>query len=234
MKKFAGDLAGNIQVQRLTGPVQTNGTLLNIPNTNIAVNKPQAEIKFTIPGNAEPGTYNLVFKGQGQFKYKPDPKVNKTQNLQVTAISPPARVTIYNTVAELAVAKPDITVKAGQQADVVVGVKRLHGYKGELKVQIVLPNGFNGVAAPTSPFRRTPTSEAGAEGQQGRQAESRGYRAAGHWQSRQCQTDAGDEVQADGDGGECVLEERRIPEGAQAMGIFSLGTRPVVMGQQTP
>ena len=59
---------------------------------------------------------------------------------------PPIKVIVYNQVAELSVASPKLTVKAGEQVDVLVKVNRLHGYQGEFKVDLVVPGGFAGVS----------------------------------------------------------------------------------------
>lgn len=143
------DFKQQVQVVRLTAPALTNGKPLNFPNVNIPQKKNEATIKFNIPNNVVPGTYDLVFQGRGKYQYVPDPKKkNKKRNTDVYEVTAPIKITIYNKVAEVDV--PDkLKVQAGKDVDVVVKVKRLHKYKGEFTVQLQVPGGFGGISAKT-------------------------------------------------------------------------------------
>lgn len=149
MKKYAGDLKGNVQCTRLSVPVLTNGNVLNFPNVNVPVAKGEGVVNANIPTSAEPGTYNIVYQGLLQYQFQKDPKNKRKQNIRVRAVSSPMRLTIYNQVAEVSLSAPSVQVKAGGQTPVTVRVKRLHGYDGEFTVQLVLPGGFRGISAST-------------------------------------------------------------------------------------
>ncbi len=137
-----------VQLVRVSAPVQSNGQLINIPNTSIPGNKAEVVVKFQVPTNTPPGTYNLVFEGRGKFSYQPDPRdKKKKQNLEAVESTPPIRFTVYNSVAELSLMAPQVVLRPGGEAALGIKVKRLHGYKGEFKVEVVAPPGAQGVSA---------------------------------------------------------------------------------------
>jgi hypothetical protein len=142
------DFMGPVQLTRVSGPAQTNGQLINIPNTTINAPKDEAEVKFTVPANTAPGAYNLVLQEMGTLSFSRESTPNaRKQNIQVRTVTPPVRLTVFNAAAELAVAPPTVAVPVGGSAALALKLKRLYGYKGEFKVQLVLPGGFQGVTA---------------------------------------------------------------------------------------
>lgn len=116
---------------------------------NIATINPNAEgeVKLQVPPQATPGTYNLVLRGTAQVSFSRDPKGAKPQNVVLAQESPPIKVVVYSTVAELAVDPATISAKANDKLTLTVRVKRLHGYTGAFNVQLVLPPGVQGLAA---------------------------------------------------------------------------------------
>ncbi|MFN4259972.1 MAG: hypothetical protein ACK4RK_11820 [Gemmataceae bacterium] len=135
-----------VQITRLSAPTQTNGIPLNIQAVTIAANQSSANVRLTVPANAQPGNFNLVLQGNGQFQFAKEPK-GKPTNIRAIEYAPPIAVTVYNQVAELSTTTPKVTVAAGKEAALTVQLKRLHDYKGEFQVQLVLPSGFAGVSA---------------------------------------------------------------------------------------
>jgi hypothetical protein len=136
-----------IQLVRVAAPAGPNGKFVNVPQVNIAPGKDLADVKFQIPGNTPTGTYTLAFQGRAKFNYVDPKDAKKKKNVDVHETTPPIKITVYNQVAELTVANPKMTVKAGEQVDVTVKVKRLYDYKGEFQVQLVIPPGIAGIGA---------------------------------------------------------------------------------------
>jgi hypothetical protein len=139
------DFKAPVQLTRVSAPGLSNGQPINIPNTTVSPTQKEATIKIAVPTNAVPGTYNLVFRGTGQFAFDRGDK--KKQNIAVTQVTPPVRLTVFKGVADLSVANAAVTVPPGGSVPLDVKIKRLAGYKGELKLELVLPNGFGGVSA---------------------------------------------------------------------------------------
>lgn len=135
-----------IQLVRLTAPAQTNGTPINTPNTNIDKGKDEATVKVNLPTNAVPGEFELVLQGKAKFQYQPDPMDKKKRNVDVYQATPPVKVIVYDKVAEMSVNTPKVEIKPDQEVELVIKAKRLYDYKGELNVQIVVPNGFSGLS----------------------------------------------------------------------------------------
>lgn len=142
------DMKAQVQLTRLSGPVQTSGQSINLPNINIGAGQAEATVRFNIPNNTAPGNYNLVFRGTAQFPFNKDPNAKQKQNITATAVSNPVRLTVFTTLGELTVSKPEVSLKKGGQAEVLVKVNRKFGYKGDFKIQLVTPKGFQEVTAP--------------------------------------------------------------------------------------
>lgn len=142
-KQDAG-IQGNVQVDLAAGPAQSNGNPLNAPKVNVAPDK-EGSLKLQIPANAPTGTYNLVLRGVGKVQMADGPKKKKTVNY--TAVSAPVRLTIYDTVAELALGAADVHVAPGGERGLPIKLKRLHKFNGPLAVELIVPSGFQGVSA---------------------------------------------------------------------------------------
>jgi hypothetical protein len=122
LQSFAADFKTQVQIESISGPAQANGQPINLKLV-LAPGKKDADVKINLPGNSLVGTYNVF---------------------QVT---PPIRMVVYNRVAELTLPDKAVTLKAGAELPVVVRFARLHGYKGDFKLQAVLPQGFSGASA---------------------------------------------------------------------------------------
>jgi hypothetical protein len=114
----------------------------------VAADKNEADLQIQVRNNVAPGVYNLVLRGAGQVPFNKDPKATQKPPLGTTVVSTPIKLTIYNTVAEVTLNNANVTLKAGMDAELLVKVHRLNGYQGEFKLQLVLPQGFQGVTAP--------------------------------------------------------------------------------------
>lgn len=139
-----GDFKASVQLDSVSGPAQANGKPLNLPKVNIAPGK-EGEVKLNLPNNALPGTYNLVFRGTAKYPF--ERTKGKKANVDVSQVTPPIKLTVYNQVADLAIDNSKVVLKAGGEVPVVVKLKRLHDYKGDFQVQLVVPQGFQGVSA---------------------------------------------------------------------------------------
>jgi hypothetical protein len=136
-----------VQLTAISVPPPSQGNPPAPPQVTLAADKPDAEFRITVPSNATPGVYNLVLRGVGQVPFNKDPKAAQKPNINVVVPSTPIKVTVYNSVADVTVNNPNLTIKAGTDAELIVKVTRKYDYKGELKVQLVLPQGFAGVTA---------------------------------------------------------------------------------------
>jgi hypothetical protein len=140
MNRYLPDFKNQVQLRRIAAPGATNGNFINIPNVTIPANKNEVTANFNIPNNAQPGTFNLVWRGQGQYGIIRDPKSKRKQNIQVRFVTPPIKVNVYNEVAEVSVPEK-IQGKVNSKVPLVVKLKRLHDYKGSFQVQLIRPGG---------------------------------------------------------------------------------------------
>src|SRR5262249_34952975 len=113
---------------------------LNPPALNLAANQTEGSLTVTVAPNAPPGTYTLVLRSQSQVPFARDPAAKQKQPILIIQPSAPVTLTVLpKAVGTLALNNQSPTVKIGAQAEITVTVKRLFGYDGEFKVQVVLP-----------------------------------------------------------------------------------------------
>jgi hypothetical protein len=117
------------------------------PIGTIAADKTDADVRITVPNNVTPGVYNLVFRGTAQVPFNKDPKAAQKPPVAILEAAPPIKLTVYNQVADISVNEPNVKIKPGADKELVVKVDRKFDYKGEFKVSLVLPSGFQGVTA---------------------------------------------------------------------------------------
>ncbi len=148
INRLSPDFKAPVPLSFVAQPVMPNQPQPQLPVVaTIAADKSDAEIRLNLPNNLAPGVYNLVVRGFGQFQYSKDPMAKQKQNVNALEAATPIKLVVYNTVAELTVSEPNLKLKPGTETEVTVKVNRLNGYKGEYKVQLVLPQGFQGVTA---------------------------------------------------------------------------------------
>jgi hypothetical protein len=113
----------------------------------IAPNAATAALPVVANANVPPGQYNIVLRGTAQIPFNKDPKAPQKPPINVVQVSLPVVLTVVpKQVAAVTVASPNMTVKAGTQAEVVVRVARMFDYAGELKLQVVLPPAIKGLS----------------------------------------------------------------------------------------
>jgi len=137
--KQSPDFKDPVIVDLAAGPAQNNGRTINFGKTNIAPDK-ESELRITIPANAPPGNYNLVFRGNGKYTMD-DTATKKKRNTQYIAVAQPIPVTVFNSVCELSFAPGPVVVKPGGETPVPVKLKRLHGYAGTFTIEVEAPGG---------------------------------------------------------------------------------------------
>jgi hypothetical protein len=117
---------------------------MNFGPVTLAGGKDVATLSLTVPGNIPPGTYNFVLRG-----FAPIPQGGpKAKAVNVVMPSTPlVLVVLPKQVARLTVSNPNLPVKLGNKAEVVVRVNRQFDYEGEFKVELILPPNVQGVAA---------------------------------------------------------------------------------------
>jgi hypothetical protein len=146
------DVKGPVQVQIMGGGQGQQGELpqnLRINNNQpINVTGPSGTLNITVGNDVPPGTYNLVLRGQTQAPFNKDATSKAKQNTFLVQPSAPISFTVLpKSLATFTVSNPSPTIKIGNQMDLVVRVNRQFNFKGEFKVQLVLPPGANGVEA---------------------------------------------------------------------------------------
>jgi hypothetical protein len=120
---------------------------LTIPPSNIAANATDGKLTINVQPNVQPGTYTLVLRTQTQMPYNKDPMAKQKPNTIVVLPSAPVTLTILpKSLAKLSLSTPNVQVKLGKEAEVLVRVQRQFGYDGEFKVQVVLPSGATGAS----------------------------------------------------------------------------------------
>lgn len=142
-----GDFKAPVQLTRSSVPLQQNGQPINVPTVTVAANQAEGEIKFPLPQSTPPGTYNLVFQGSGVFPFARDAMAKQKPNTLFVQATPAVRLTVFSAIADLTLGNPTLALAAGGEAALAVKVKRLHGYTGALRVELVLPRDNGGVAA---------------------------------------------------------------------------------------
>ncbi len=129
-----------------------------VPNQNLTLNNnqplqiPAAKSEMSLPVEVKtglpPGTYTVVLRVQSQVPFNKDPLAKQRPNINVVQPATPLTLVVLpQFLATVSTANPNVTLKAGTEADVVVRVARLHGYTGEFKVQLALPPNAAGVTA---------------------------------------------------------------------------------------
>jgi hypothetical protein len=118
----------------------------NVGPLTFAPGKETADLSFTIRGDAAPGTYTLVLRGQVQVN-KADPKTKKQANLNVQLPSTPITVTVLPSQLAKISLPGNAQVKAGGETALLVKVARLYDYDGPFEVKLVMPPGVKGLEA---------------------------------------------------------------------------------------
>jgi hypothetical protein len=125
-----------------------NLTVNNNQPVTINPDKTEAVLPVQVAAGAEPGTYTIVLRATAQVPFNKNPMDKNRPPVNVVQPSTPVNLTVLpKTVANVALTVPNPNIKAGTQAEVVVKVARLHDYKGELKVQLVVPANLKGISA---------------------------------------------------------------------------------------
>jgi hypothetical protein len=148
------EFKGPLQVQVMQGQFRQGSELpinLRVNNNqpfNLAPGAKEGSLAVTAGPDVPPGVYNIVLRGQAQVPYNKDPTSKAKQPTFVIQPSNPVSITVLpKSLAQLALSNPNLTVKVGGKAEVLVRVARQFNYAGEFKVQLVLPAGVQGVSA---------------------------------------------------------------------------------------
>jgi hypothetical protein len=101
------------------------------------------DVKTSVP----PGTYNLVLRGTVQVPFGKDPMAKKANTNIVLPANPITLTVLPNQVAKISVTNANPTLKIGAQTEVAIKLTRMHDYKGQFKVLLVLPADMKGISA---------------------------------------------------------------------------------------
>ncbi len=145
LKKYDKDFKANVQCQGVSEARRKNGQEVNMPNFNLPADEKEQTVQFNLPNDTLPGEYNLVFRGFAQFPYQRTEK--KKENVTVYQSTPPVKLTVYDRFADVVLAPAEVRVAPGQEVGLMVELKRLHGYDGELVVELVAAKDHKDVSA---------------------------------------------------------------------------------------
>jgi len=113
----------------------------------VAPGKEDGNLVLNVPGNLQPGQYNIAFTSFAQVAYM-NPKGKGKQNVNVVLPSTALTLTVLpKQVATLTVANANPNIKIGNQLELLVKVARQFDYAGEFKVELVLPPNTQGITA---------------------------------------------------------------------------------------
>jgi hypothetical protein len=146
LTRIAPDFKTPLTVQALATELPKGLTINNNQPLSIAANATDGSLPINVPANVQPGTYTIVLRLQTQMPYNKDPMAKQKPNTVVVLPSAPIALTILpKTLATVTLSTPNVTLKIGKEAEVVVKAARQYGYDGEFKVQVVLPPNAKGV-----------------------------------------------------------------------------------------
>jgi hypothetical protein len=146
LTRIAPDFKTPLTVQALATELPKGLTINNNQPLSIAANATDGSLPINVPANVQPGTYTIVLRLQTHMPYNKDPMAKQKPNTVVVLPSAPIALTILpKTLATVTLSTPNVTLKIGKEAEVVVKAARQYGYDGEFKVQVVLPPNAKGV-----------------------------------------------------------------------------------------
>jgi hypothetical protein len=149
VERRAVDFKAPVQISILNLPGSPPPQGNNPPQPVVTMNpgKDDGTVTLDIKANVPPGTYTVVLRGQATVPFSKDPMKQK-QNVAVVEPSAPIVITVVpKQVATLTVSPANPTVKAGGTTEVTVKATRQFDYGGELRVELVVPQGMKGLQA---------------------------------------------------------------------------------------
>jgi hypothetical protein len=140
------------------GPVQL--TLVNFSPTTLQFNgnqpltlnagKAEATGVLDVKAGLAPGNYTLVLRATAQVSFSKDLKAKTKTNVALVSAALPITLTVLakdSGSATLTLTPGEVTIEKGKTAEIQVKVKRPPDMGGELKLQVIIPNGVMGVMA---------------------------------------------------------------------------------------
>jgi hypothetical protein len=130
--------------------IQTIDLPANFVNNNqpvvVAPEAAEGILNITVPATMSPGPHVLMVRGQAAVPFAKDPMAKqKPATSNVVWAMPVVLQVLPKALATVALSAPQIPVKAGQSAELVVKVTRLHGFSGPFQVDVVVPPAAMGV-----------------------------------------------------------------------------------------
>ncbi len=130
--------------------IQTIDLPANFVNNNqpvvVAPEAAEGILNITVPATMSPGPQVLMVRGQAAVPFAKDPMAKqKPATSNVVWAMPVVLQVLPKALATVALSAPQIPVKAGQSAELVVKVTRLHGFGGPFQVDVVVPPAAMGV-----------------------------------------------------------------------------------------
>jgi hypothetical protein len=127
------------------GDLPQGFTVNNNQPVTIAADKTDATLNVVVPGNIQPGTYNLVLRATAQIPMEGGGKKGKQPTNVVLPATPVTLTVLPKSLATVALANMNPTAKIGMDTELVVKVTRQFDFDGEFKVTVTLPPDVKGV-----------------------------------------------------------------------------------------
>lgn len=139
IKRSGADAKYPVNVQTLDLPA-------NFVNNNqavaVAADKSEGALGITVPPGMPPGPQVILVRGQGAVPFSKDPMAKQKPNTSAVAWAAPVTLLVLpKSLAKLGIPVPQVPVKVGQSAEVVVQVSRENGYGGPFHVDLTVPPG---------------------------------------------------------------------------------------------
>jgi hypothetical protein len=127
------------------GDLPQGFTVNNNQPVTIAADKTDATLNVVVPGNIQPGTYNLVLRATAQIPMEGGGKKGKQPTNVVLPATPVTLTVLPKSLATVALANMNPAAKIGMDTELVVKVTRQFDFDGEFKVTVTLPPDVKGV-----------------------------------------------------------------------------------------
>lgn len=124
--------------------VQTLDLPANFVNNNQAVavapDKSEGILNITVPATMAPGPQVILVRGQAAVPFAKDPMAKQKPNTSTVAWATPVVLQVLpKSLASLQLSAPQVPVKVGQSADLLVKVSRQNGFGGPFQVDLIVP-----------------------------------------------------------------------------------------------